>query len=174
MSTIKVWNEFHERLLAFIVSRVSNHEDANDILQDVFIKIHQKLDSLKDSKKLKSWIYQITRNSIIDYYRGKKGTKDENVDLTNFKEDGEIENIDLSKCLIPFINSLPDKYKNALTSTELKGMSQKEYAESIGISYSGAKSRVQRAKAQLKDLFANTCKVQTDSYGNIISTDCSC
>ena len=174
MSTVEVWNDFNERLLAFISSRVSNNEDAKDILQDVFIKIHQKLDGLSDAKKLKSWIYQVTRNSIIDYYRSKKGTKDENIDLVDLKEEGKTEHIDMTKCLIPFINSLPDNYKKALQATEIEGLSQKDYAEKIGISYSGAKSRVQRAKTKLKEFFTDCCKVQTDVYGNIISKDCSC
>ena len=70
--TEKIWLEFNNQLKAFIVRRVKVNSLAEDILQEVFIKIHSNIDNLKDEQKLKGWIFQITRNSIIDYYMKKR------------------------------------------------------------------------------------------------------
>jgi RNA polymerase sigma-70 factor (ECF subfamily) len=72
MTTERVWEEFHTPLQQFIRRRVSDEAAAEDILQDVFLRIHQHMDTLKDVRKLEGWIYQITRNTIIDAYRSRR------------------------------------------------------------------------------------------------------
>lgn len=183
MNTTAIWKEFNDQLLGFIKARVNNPVIAEDILQDVFVKIHQKSDQLSDDDKLASWIYQITRNSIIDYYR-KKNTdsyrhpiSENEVTIELEEESDESLNPQFTKCLLPFIDQLPDKYKDALNKTVYGDLSQKAYAQQLGISYTGLKSRVQRARKQLKELFTQCCNIKTDNYGNIISSDiddCSC
>jgi RNA polymerase sigma-70 factor (ECF subfamily) len=68
----QVWHVFHAPLLQFIRARVADEGNAEDILQEVFLKIHQHIETLKDVKKLESWVYQITRHARIDYYRSKE------------------------------------------------------------------------------------------------------
>lgn len=168
-----IWNSFNKDLYRFILSRVKDSDAAKDILQDSFIKIQKNISSLKKEKSLKFWIYRITYNSIIDYFRKK------NYDLNEFNDNYELpdspekhdlndKTSELAECVIPFINKLPAIYKEALTLTELKNYSQLELAEHLGISYSGAKSRVQRAKVKLKELFEDCCNISYDKYGNIM------
>ncbi len=71
-TTEDIWREYRERLRAFVKRRVKDPAATDDILQDVFIKMQTRLDSLKDKAKLQSWMYQITKNALIDYYRSKK------------------------------------------------------------------------------------------------------
>jgi len=176
MDTAAIWNEFRDELKGFIGKRVSNSDDADDILQDVFEKIHNKLSSLKDESSLISWVYRITRNSIIDYYRSKKPLPEIEADLDEEIYD-EKNRQQFHKCLKSHINELPHEYKEAFTKIELEGMSQKDFAAELGISYSGAKSRYQRSKKKLKDLFVECCSVETDKYGNVLSSTidtCGC
>ena len=172
MDTEKIWNNFHDDLLLFINSKVHDHALANDVLQDVFIKIHLKLPTLSDKDKLGSWVYQITRNSITDHFRKQKHHSDSSVPEPETTEKEDIHAFE--RCLQSFIRQLPEKYKDALMQTDLGRLSQKEYAQKKGISYSGAKSRVQRAREQLKDLFVSCCKIEADSYGNVVDHDCNC
>jgi RNA polymerase sigma-70 factor (ECF subfamily) len=72
MTKEHVWNDFKAELFGFIKSRIHNQELAEDLLQEVFIKIHANLKALDENANLVSWIYRITRNTIIDYYRKKK------------------------------------------------------------------------------------------------------
>ena len=64
-----IWREFGDDLRLFILRRVNSPEDADDLLQETFIKIHRKLDTLEDRERLNAWVYQIARNTITDYYR---------------------------------------------------------------------------------------------------------
>lgn len=67
--TEQIWHEFHERLRAFIARRVDNEADMKDILQTVFLRLHQNLGTLNRADRLTSWLFQITRHAIADYYR---------------------------------------------------------------------------------------------------------
>src|SRR5213595_61872 len=74
MTTEKVWEEFHPKLKQFVLRRIPDAQSSEDVLQDVFLKIHTRIDTLRDEEKLQSWIYQIARNAIADYYREHRAT----------------------------------------------------------------------------------------------------
>ncbi len=172
-----VWENFSTVLRNFISSRVSNHSYVDDILQDVFIKIHMNVDSLKDSTKIRSWVFQIANNTIIDFYRKQK-IKTEDIDSVSMKDDfsnSPMEKLldkspeqEIASGLRQMINTLPEKYSQALYLVELEGLSQVELANRLGISVSGAKSRVQRGRLMLRDSLMNCCHFEFDRYGTII------
>ena len=168
MSTTQIWNQFSDRIFHFILSKTNDEEVAKDILQEVFIKIHTKIDSLNNEDSLSSWLFMVTRNTIYDYYRQKKTTQR----IQNLIADNAhlFEAEDLSQCceacLHLFIEELPEKYKQAILATDLGNLSQKDYAEEIGVSYSALKSRVQRGRSQLNDYFKKCC-LATNSKGEI-------
>lgn len=164
----KVWQEYHSRLRAFIKSRMSDDAAADDILQNVFLKMHTGVASLKDATKLQSWLYQIARNAIIDYYRLQNPTTDIPEWFTHPKPDsGEKVAQELADCLQPMIQLLPDIYREAVILSELKGLKQKEVARMQGTSLSGAKSRVQRGRALLKEMLADCCRLEFDHKGRL-------
>lgn len=137
----------------------------------MFLKICSNIDQIKDNGRIYAWIYQITRNTIADYYKNKRRDTIEISDLseTDIADSDEYEIInELVLCLKNMLESLPDKYKEAIVLTELGGLTQKELARKLGMSISGAKSRVQRGRAMLKKKFLECCKFQFDVYGNII------
>ena len=167
---IKVlWLQLHAKLKTFILNKVRDEEAAEDLLQEVFIRIHTKIDTLHDDSKIQAWIYQITRNLISDYFE--KVNKEKRPlpppDLT--EEDSSTEYMaEALQDLVKMMDDLPPEYCEALCLTELGGMSQKMYTKRIGISHSGAKSRVQRAKIMLKDLLMKCCHYQFDKYGTVL------
>lgn len=169
-----IWNEFSAKLKAFISRRVKEENDAEDILQDVFVKIHSSIDSLRSREKLGGWIYRIARNAIIDHYRRKKDAVesiDEGGDTLayRFPENGESNiNKEAEAFVLVFIDLLPPHYRDALMRTEIEGLTQRELAEKLGISVSGAKSRVQRARQLLKKNMLQCCDFMHDSYGNVL------
>lgn len=167
-NTTVIWNKFSSELYKYVLSKVKDEDTAKDILQDSFIKVHQKIGYLSNEKSLKFWIYSIVRNSTIDYFRTRKYNFE--IDDKYFKEEEVLKDktSELASCILPFINCLPEKYKEALTLTEFENYSQLELAKHLGISYSGAKSRVQRAKIKLRELFEQCCNISSDNYGNIM------
>jgi len=165
-----IWIEFSAKLGQFIRARVADPAAADDILQDVFLKIHQRLNSLADPAKLQSWIYQIARHAVIDYYRVRKETIElpESLAAEEPADDSEMEG--LKAAFRRMIDSLPKPYRDALVLTELDGLTQKELAQRLGISLSCAKSRVQRARQQLKQMLFDCCRFEFDRRGKVI--DC--
>jgi RNA polymerase sigma-70 factor (ECF subfamily) len=177
MTTERVWEEFHGPLQQFIRRRVSDEAAAEDILQDVFLRIHQHMDTLKDVRKLEGWIYQITRNAIIDAYRSRKHETTleaaEELDLPEELLDDDIVS-ELLPCVRAMVRNLPELDRQALVLTEYQGLTQKELAERLGLSFSGAKSRVQRAREKLKQQLLECCHFELDRRGHIINYQPRC
>ncbi|MBD0382054.1 RNA polymerase sigma factor SigZ [Paenibacillus sedimenti] len=173
MNTEEVWRSFYSPLRNFILKRAKSEQDAEDILQNVFMKIHANLDTLKDNEKLQSWIYQITRNTIIDYYRKEKHRQLQEELPLDLPWAEELEDVneafkEIAACIRPMVRQLSDKYVHAIELTEFGSYTQKQLSEELGISVSGAKSRVQRGREKLKELLLNCCNFEFDRLGNIV------
>lgn len=162
---ILIWNNIQEKLKTFVFRHTRDKAIAEDIVQDVFLKVHTNLGQLKESDKLAGWIFQIARNTVTDYFRYKSKT------IRAIDIDWEVEkkplNECVSGCLQDMMNTLPEKYRNALELTEFKNVSQLELAKQLNISYSGAKSRVQRARQMLKEKMDDAYQITFDAYGNV-------
>ncbi|MCI3920391.1 RNA polymerase sigma factor SigZ [Paenibacillus sp. TRM 82003] len=185
-STEAVWNEYHESLRNFIRSRVRHAQDAEDLLQEIFLRVHRSIGALSGEEKLQGWLYRIARNAITDYYRknARKGAMEMPGDpLFELLESSGSEDASLnetvSRWLRCLIRELDDTYREALTLTELERLPQKELAHRLGLSISGAKSRVQRGREKLKEKLLACCDIVMDRVGNVIdyerkSTSCGC
>jgi RNA polymerase sigma-70 factor (ECF subfamily) len=167
---------FYHNLLAFVNRRVKNWHDAEDIVQNVFMKAQLKSHQLKEAEKFTAWMFAMTRNSIIDFYRDKKKV----IDPTVFTEQDEYNEFNdcVIACLKQEMTTLPPPYRQALELTEKENLSQKELAGHLGISYSGAKSRVQRARQMLREKMEAVYEIKTDGYGNVLvcgdTVPCGC
>jgi RNA polymerase sigma-70 factor, ECF subfamily len=178
-NTEKIWNDFCCQLKAYILKRIADPSLADDILQDIFLKIHAKIETLKDGSKIQSWVYQIAQHTIIDYYRKHKNHLEDidNVDIIA-EPPSEMPVGKIGFTLREMIEALPEKYAQALLLVELEGLSQIDLANKLGISVSGAKSRVQRGRQLLKDSLMNCCHYEFDHHGTVIDyhpiTCCCC
>jgi RNA polymerase sigma-70 factor, ECF subfamily len=160
------WSFFQNELRGFVDKRVKDKDLTDDILHDVFIKAQQKIGQLKDTEKVTNWIYQITQNTIIDHFR--KESKVIHAADLDWENDAPNFNECVANTLKELLPKLPEKYRTALYMTEIENLSQLEVAKRLGISYSGAKSRVQRARTLLKEMMHEVLIVKTDCYGNAI------
>lgn len=167
MTIEDIWPQYRSRLRAFLRSRVSNPEDAEDLLQDISVKVFTGLPALEDSAKLKSWLFQTAQRAIIDHYR--KGGRAKNVhpDDLWYTKDDPVARQDLERCVEPFIQSLPAETARMLTAIDLQGMSQRDYAAQQGLPYSTLKSRVQKGRDALRKAFEDCCSFSLDSRGSI-------
>ena len=182
MTTITehAWEAFHAPLHQFIRRRVADEATAEDLLQEVFLKIHQQGANLRDARRLESWIYQITRNLIIDYYHSNhhRLTTLDDVEVLDLPEELPDDDIvsELLPCIRAMVLALPDQDRQALILTEYQGLTQKELGERLGLSFSGAKSRVQRAREKLKQELLACCHFELDRRGHILDyyPHCEC
>jgi len=178
MMTEQTWEAFHVPLYQFIRRRVTDDATAEDLLQDVFLKIHQHGSSLKDARRLEGWIYQIARNLIIDHYRSHRYpmtslNAEEALDLPEEFPDDDIVS-ELLPCVRAMVLALPEQDRQALILTEYQGLTQKELGERLGLSFSGAKSRVQRAREKLKQELLACCHFELDRRGHILNYQPRC
>jgi len=174
MTFENIYLEFDAKLRNFILGRISDPDMAEDILQDVYLKIHSNIDSVHDSEKLESWIYQITRNTIIDYYRRARPEDELSESLPALQEDEPDAIADLAASVHEMFNCIPEKDRRALTLTEIQGLTQAEMADQLGLTLSGAKSRVQRARRKLKDAFLDCCHFEFDRFNKVIHYEPKC
>ena len=169
--TSMIWHNFSNHLYSFIKQKVNHEEDAKDLLQDVFLTIHTKLPQLKNENKIQSWAFQITRNAIQDYFRAKYKSEESSTDLPlllDSLDDHEHHLADsLGQCLLPIIKKLPSDYQDAIYLSEIKGFKQKEVATKLGLSLSGAKSRIQRGREMIKAEFITQCQFKVDKNGKL-------
>ena len=168
MNLESIWQEYSTSLRGFLYSRVSNDADVEDLLQEVLIKTHQNLDTVKSSEKIKPWLFQITNNTINDFYRKKGRSKDISAADLWYADDDVVVEQALAQCVEPFIRALPKKSADLLLAIDIEGQSQKDYAEKAGISYSTIKSQVQRGRAKLRTLFDDCCSLTLDKHGNVV------
>lgn len=168
-----LYNQFHQSLLAYIRSKIRAKEDAEDILQNVFIKISNHVNTVSEKENLNNWIFIVTRNAIIDYYRVNASKRNIPLDESFSEHLAEDQAIDSSKglehCLHSMINLLPEEYKNIIIDSELNGEKQKDLAIKYNMAYPSMRSRVQRGRERLKQLLFDCCHIETDLRGNIIS-----
>lgn len=164
-----IWTDLHQELRKFIFSKVKDSDISEDILQEVFLKIQLNIHKLSDCSKLTSWVYRITRNTVADYYR--KTNPVVQIDSFDFAEQEHEEPLylSLSNCINQKINKLSGKYKQAILLTYFNNYSQTALASELEISYSGAKTRVQRGREKLKALIAGCKNVVTDNKGNPVT-----
>ena len=171
------WNDLTVDLRKFISRRITNRADAEDVLQEALVKIHRNVERLAADSNVYAWVYRVTRNSIVDHYR--KHRPDVSLDTAaDLPEDlaKEVASRDvmgeIADCLQPMIAYLPAKYREALVLADLEGLTQGEVAARLGLSLSGAKSRVQRAREQLKKILFDCCQFEFDCRGKVVEYRC--
>lgn len=168
------WDQTFERLRTFIAARVGDDDVAADMAQDVLVR-NIAAGALDRVDNPTAWLYRSARNAVIDHYRTRHphDPLDELDGLWPEPEpvDGRPNAAvrDLAGCLRPLAAQLPDIYRDALDRVDLAGQSHHDAAVELGISTSGMKSRVQRARRQLKDLLTGCCAVRLDRLGAVSS-----
>jgi RNA polymerase sigma-70 factor (ECF subfamily) len=173
METLQdIWADLGVRLRRFIGNRVSDEHAADDITQDVMLKVQTQLDAMPPGDKLPAWVFAVARNTIIDHYRARAIRDHADIaDVEPVAEDSSVEQEaavrELTPCLLRMVEQLPEPYREAMKLADFGGLSQQEIADRAGISLSGAKSRVQRARRQLHDMLLDCCKVARDARGNV-------
>jgi RNA polymerase sigma-70 factor (ECF subfamily) len=175
VTTEHVWEVFSTPLRQFIRKRVPDDESAEDILQEVFLKIHIHIADLRQREKLQSWVYQVTRNTIADYYRTLRPTSPLDLpELLTEELPEESAEAALASSMTAMLECLPEADRQALLLTDYHGMKQRELAERLGLSFSGAKSRVQRARKKLKQALLDCCHFEFDRLGHMIDYQPRC
>lgn len=171
------WRDLDQKLRPFIARRVRAEADVDDVVQDVFLRMQRGLGGLRDDERFGPWVYQVARSAIADHQRAAARHRvvdgepdDEQPSTEEVGDDGAVER-ELSTYVAPFVAMLPSPYREALTLTEIEGMTQKDAATMLGISLSGMKSRVQRGRRLLRSALEDCCLIALDARGRVMSCE---
>ena len=171
MNIEHIWDRYRSSLKAFLYGRLSNHDDVVDLLQEILIKTHLGLHTIKSEDRIRPWLFQIAKNATIDFYRQRERRHALSPDDYWGMDDDPDLHKELASCLTPFLSALSPESSTLLTRFDLEGESQKAYAAKMGIPYSTLKSRVQKSRAELRALFEECCHFSLNRQGEIIDCD---
>ena len=101
-----IWKEYHDKLHRFIASRVADASTVDDLLQEVFVKIHQRIGTLEDDARIQSWLYQVTRNAVIDYFRSQRPMEDISEEASIPETSQNTALMELAECIRPMVERL--------------------------------------------------------------------
>lgn len=169
----RLWAEFGPPLRRFLARRVPPGVDADDLVQDVFVRVIRSLGSLRRTERPEAWLYQIARNALRDALRARlrrDGRTDPlEIDLPADQDHASdrAAEAELAPCLTGMVDRLAEPYRTAIRLTALEGLTQAETARRLGVSFSGMKSRVQRGREQLRQMLVRCCAVEMDVRGSV-------
>lgn len=173
-----IWSSLALDLRGYVRRRVTDEATAEDLLQEIFVRIQERAGQLRDDARIAPWVFRIARSIVVDHQRrGARGGlvefDDDSIgtppDVAT-EEDAEAEdaNLALARWLATMVQTLEEPYAEALRLVDLEGVSQADAAAQLGLSYSGFKSRVQRGRAKLRTVLDRCCAVEVDVRGGVI------
>ena len=175
LSTEHAWQALSQKLRAFFRRRVTDDHLAEDLLQETFVRVHNGLASLQEQERLAAWVYRVAHNTLVDYFRqgfvSKEVLSTDGAVADALPEKNTAEenyNEEIAAGLGCIVQQLPPRHREAIELAELQGLTQSEVGGRLGLSLSGAKSRVQRGRAKLKDLLLECCHFELDRHGNVV------
>ena len=166
--------ELEERLRSFVARRVPK-SDVDDVLQNVFLRAQRALADLRGEERFGAWMYRVARSAIAESHRQRSrhpilDADDAEPSVPTERGEPTALETEIAAYLVPLISRLPSPYREALTLVELEGFTQQAAANTLGISLSGTKSRVQRGRERLRALLDECCRIGVDARGRVI--DC--
>lgn len=169
-TTESIWSLLSSDLRRFIRRRVRDDHVADDLLQETFLRVHRNLGTLREKERLAAWVHRIARNVIHDHHRAAAEPAVQVVAAdvaaadpgTSFRGVGWLD---------AMVRTLPEGYREAVRMAEIEELPQRDVADRLGLSLSGAKSRVQRGRALLREALLRCCAFEFDVRGRVTGCD---
>lgn len=178
----KIYDDFQPRILRYLI-RLVGESEAEDVTQEIFVKVSQALENFRGESKLSTWLYRIATNTALDRLRSpsfqriaqkklsddsieKSEVEPEDKDISTGEKTPSVEQQfvrkEMNKCIRDFIEELPENYRAVVVLSELEGLSNTEIAEILGVTLDTVKIRLHRARAKLKKELETHCDFYRD------------
>ncbi len=171
--TLRLLVDQHRRFLKFLGARVQSQADAEEILQDAFVRSLSSAVPVRDESSATAWFYRLLRNSLIDYYRKRSVERRVRAEgepaLDEIPFEGELERA-VCQCVKTLLPTLKPAYAHAIERVDLEEVSVAAYAAEQGISPNNASVRLHRAREALRARIAQSCGTCAE-HGCV---DCDC
>jgi RNA polymerase sigma-70 factor (ECF subfamily) len=156
------WARLRAHVRAMLGRRLANGADAEDVVQEVLLRVFRGTNNLRDGDRFGSWLATMVRNAVTG----------DGADIAEREPDesDDAARKSLITVLRPFVARLPAIYRDVITLSELDDVPHAEIARRLSISVSGVKSRVQRGREQLHKMLTDCCQIALDARGGVV--DC--
>ncbi len=169
-----LWEACSGKVRGYLRHHLRSAADVDDVLQDVFVRVHRHADDLGGKAHVAGWLFAVARSALVDFHRRHRRTLPGPVADEGDVEAELAEHAGIAAGLRELVASLPDGYARAVTLVDLEGLSLKDAADRLGLSLSGAKSRVQRGRRMVRDALLRCCHFVVDRYGIILEAQERC
>lgn len=165
----EIYDRYYDSVRSFIDHMIGGSDDSEDLTQETFLKVRDKFDQLRDSQKMRSWLFRIARNQCVDYFRINQSTKfHKNQDCDTLIGTEEISPLDrvarreMTLCIKSKLMQLSEQYRTVLVLFDVVGMSHSEIAEVLEITENNAKVRLHRSRKEMKSILESGCTFERD------------
>ena len=150
-----IYKEYHDKVLRYIRSKVSNEEDAEDICADVFLKVQKRIHEYDEKKAAAStWVYTIARNAVIDFYRTNRSSEELPEEIVSDEEvDSDLLQQETLKELAEALGKLSEEERTVIVLRYYGGLSLTEVEKRTGMSYGQVKLRHNSALKEMRKFF---------------------
>ena len=167
--TAELWRDFALDLRRFLRRQVRDDALADDLLQDVILRVHLHLARMRAPERVAPWLYRIARNLAIDHVR-RQAVRNRAVAEPEVCSEGPEPSPEtqLAVWMMEQVARFPEPYREALTRVDADGQRAADVARALGLSTPGVKSRVQRARRRLAQATNRCCAVELDRHGRVV------
>ena len=174
MNFLEIHDQFYERVRKFILASVRDESAADDLVQEAFMKIQQNLESVRDPRKVSSWVFRIAHNLCRDHFRTQKRLSSEeeiHEGLVNLQEtplQKKMEQSEMSQCVQNQLNLLPESLRSVLILSDVVELSQQEIANILGLTTENVKVRLHRARKKFSTILEQECTFELDERNILV------
>ena len=170
-----IFNQYHDRLKKFVTITVKNEWAADDIVQEVFVRAHSKIDTLKDHDKIGSWLFRIAYRQCMDHFR--KESRNPSEEIADFRgmntsdsstTERKLEQRQMSVCVQNQVLLLPENYRTVIWLFDVLGFTLKEIADILELSVENVKIRLHRARKKFKSILNQKCSFEKDERNVLV------
>jgi RNA polymerase sigma-70 factor (ECF subfamily) len=172
-----IYDEYYAPVKTYVAAMTRDDWAADDIVQEVFLKVQRKFETLNDGAKLKPWIYSIARNQCLDHFRKISASREDQTG-ENHEIDGiqppliqlQLERKEMSRCVQSKIDLLSDSMREVIILFDTMDLSHQEVADILGIQIGAVKVRLHRARKALKEILDRDCNFDHDERNVFVCT----
>lgn len=180
-----IHNKYRPAIIRYLIGLTGSNDEAEDLTQEVFIKVNNSLEKFRGDSSLSTWIYKIATNIANDHFRSAsfRKIKKQTVSSSNLDDEGkgdialinikkpspeqQMINDEMSNCIHNYINILNENYRTVILLCDYEGLKNKKTAEVLEVSIETVKIRLHRARAKLKEMMNNGCDIYNGHNGEM-------
>jgi len=180
-----IFSRYHDRMYRYILRLMHQPDEAEDLTQETFLRVHSELSTLRNESALTSWLYRIATHICYDRFRqasyrmesqsleDNQGEQSDTLegqieDFDELKLDQVIDQQEMSTCVQAYVSRLSDDHRIAILLHDLHGMTCPEIAQRLGCSLELVKIRLYRARQKLKSVLSAVCDFSVDQQGILV------